>query len=266
MSKRQDRKDEALKARLADHQAQQRENLITMVNSLPRGAIGGQDYEASSLSDQITNWQVQSGLREPEDRGGLSVGQKNLLFNAGMASMSRGQYAEGTQFDAQGNAYQPGMLPGSWIPALPNKPDRFDFERGEKEQRGFEKASERAWPLYRALYPDDHPDDVETAFRGLLQTSGMSFGDLNHIADDADARRAAFEQIHSAAVAAEYDREYGGYATTSYGGGGDDYRTDMLGGGAGGHTTASTHTQSYNEYEPGSLSASLVALQKKQGL
>jgi hypothetical protein len=89
------RRHDELRRRYAEHRQQQEDNLLRQINTLRRGSLPA-DYNDDSLSDQLTQFQVTQGLVDDSDREGLSIGQKKMLFDAGMKHANPDEYAEGT--------------------------------------------------------------------------------------------------------------------------------------------------------------------------
>lgn len=251
--------------RFAKYKADQEEQLINAIDNLRRGALPT-DYEASSLSDQLTGWQEANGFVDPSEREGLSVGQKNLLHRAGMQAATDGGWPAGTVLGGDGIYYQPGAVKGTWIPAQPNLLDHEDFAAAEKEAKAYDKAAEKIWPQYRVLYPNDDPADIEAAMRVLTASSGMLVKDINAIAEDTDARRTALHRLHQTTEQIAYERAYGSHYGQQAASGDDDRTGGLFGGGGGGGYSSGGGSSNEQQLKQGSVSAEVRAWQKRMGL
>lgn len=257
MSTRKEKREAELLQRANDEYARQLANIENQISALPASTLPSR-YNEASLSDGITAWQVASGLIEPDPNDRLSVGNMNLLWNSAVEGLKRSQerWPENTVFGADGVAYQPGALAGTWVPAQPLIKTSDDVVKEQAQNESYDRVSAKIWRSYRIQYPNDRADDVREAFGRLIQASGMSTRDLEDAYEDPEDRVAAFVHLSNMVdqVAGEREaRELRGQADTY------DDRTDMLGGGAGGHSPYSTGHQpkSHNSHEPGSLSALL---------
>ncbi|MEI2299808.1 hypothetical protein [Ensifer sp. MJa1] len=255
MSTRKQKREAELLQRANDEYAKQLADIENQVSALPASILPSRWNEAS-LSDGITAWQVASGLIEPDPSGRLSVGNQNMLYNSAVEGLrrSRERWPEGTVWGADGQAYQPGALAGTWVPAKPVIKTSDDVIREQAANESYDKLSGRIWNSYRLQHPYDDPRDVEAALRSLMQQTGVSVGELEQMYDDPDDRAAAFETLANAVdeVAGQRQARETRAEVEAYD------RTDMLGGGAGGNSFASTaQPKSHNAHEPGSLSAML---------
>ncbi|KRD71812.1 hypothetical protein [Ensifer sp. Root278] len=257
MGTRKEKREAELLQRANDEYARQLADIENRISALPASTLPSR-YNEASLSDGITAFQVASGLIEPDQNDRLSVGNQNLLWNSAVENLRRSQerWPDDTVFGADGQAYQPGALAGTFVPAKPLIKTSDDIIRRQAENESYQRISGRMWTSYQLAHPYDDPRDVEEALRGLMQQTGASAADLESIYEDPVDRAAAFETLANAVdqVAGEREvRELRSQADTY------DDRTDMLGGGAGGHSPYSTGHQpkSHNSHEPGSLSALL---------
>lgn len=256
MSTRKEKREAELLKRANDEYAKQLADIENQVSALPASILPSRWNEAS-LSDGITAWQVASGLIEPDPSGRLSVGNQNMLYNAAVEGLkrSRERWPENTVFDADGNAWQPGAIHNTFVPARPVIKTSLDVVKEQSDKESYDRISAKIWRSYRIQYPNDRADDVREAFGRLIQASGMSTRDLEEAYSDPDDRVASFAHLSNMVdqVAGEREaRELRSHADTY------DDRTDMLGGGAGGNSFASTaQPKSHNNHEPGSLSAML---------
>lgn len=263
-----------LKQRYAAAMNKQQEDLVRQINALRRGDLPA-DYAEDSLADDITQWQVTQGLVDDSDREGLSIGQKKMLFDAGMKHANPDEYAEGTVWGPDGIAYQPGMMPGTWEPARPIIRDVDDFKMADREARSWQQASASLWAQYRVFHPEDDAATVQQAVQALRQAGNMSLSDLNAIANDPESRSAAFARIHEAVYQLErYAPNPADYA-------GDDEPAYVLGGSVGRGTGTGTSEEWHRGYQKGmparrssddpkhpagSLSGDMEAMQRKMGL
>lgn len=258
MGKRSEERRQELRKRYVEHEERQRQQILQTINSIPRGAIAGQDYDTSTLSDSITTWQIENGLREPEEREGLSVGQKLKVYNAVIEAQEFGGWPEGTVFDANGQPWMEGAIRGTLIPAKPNIRDLSDFAEDERQTKAWGKASGGLWATYRTLYPNDPANTVSAAIHGLR--GDMSLQDLNSIADDPLARAAAYQRIHEAVWQIERHGSTGGYSYDD-----DDDTAQVLGSHSGG-APGRTGTQQPEQEEHNAVGNWLNDWQRKHGL
>ncbi|WP_157783898.1 hypothetical protein [Sinorhizobium fredii] len=240
--------------------------MIKMIEGLPRGSLGGADSNPASLSDSITNWQIENGIREPETREGLSIGQKQMLYNAGIEALNKPEYPEGTVWQG-GIPWVRGLMANTWVPSRPLIRDMSDFAAEEREAKEWQKASTSLWSNYRVRFPQDDSATVGTAIKALQQAGGMGLADLNAIAEDPVGREAAFARIHEAVWQIEQHGSASGYEADDE----DDDYADVLGGsvqrsGTGTHQRYEADTGHQGRHPAGSLSAALEATQKKMGI
>ena len=242
---------------------EQRKQLINRIGSLARGSLGS-DY-ADTLSDQLIEGQVAMGLRE-DNREGLSVGQKNILYEAGdkvLTGRAATQQRYSNAVWRDGRPYQKGAG-GAWVDVSshPDLTTHDDLEAFEKMERRLGKTLNTLWPQYYSQYIHDDPADVQRAVTALFQ-NGLTQHDLEAIADDPNALSAAFENIHLAAEDVSYlRRSGGGNHVMQPDDNGPAVVTDNFASRAGGKP-AQSGPQSE---QLGSISSDLVAFQRKSGL
>ncbi|WP_370035401.1 hypothetical protein [Sinorhizobium fredii] len=235
-----------------------------MIEGLPRGSLGGADSNPSSLSDQIIDWQERNGLREPSQREGLSPGQKQMLYNAGIESLNKPEWPVDAVW-RDGIPWVRGQLANTWVPARPIIKDMSDFAAEERQKRDWQRASTSLWANYRVAYPQDDAATVQQAIKAL--SGDMSVSDLNAIADDPLGRPTAFARIHEAVWQISNQVSTSGYEADED----DDDVAQVLGGsvqrsGSGTHQRYEADTGHQGRHPAGSLSAALEATQKKMGL
>ncbi|MCA1493854.1 hypothetical protein I6F11_23380 [Ensifer sp. NBAIM29] len=220
------------------------------------------------MSDQLTIMQLNEGLREADERFGLSVGQKKMLYDNAMRNLKRGSYPADTVWDSDGNPWTP--TPNGLLPARPDIQTAEDFGRAEKASKAYDRAADRIFPIYQTLYPDDDPEDVQQAYRALAAARGFTATDIVAIAEDDRARAEALEWVHQGAQEIAYQRRYGGSGNNQgYADDGDDGRSDfgVSGVAVGGRGQAQQSAlQSHQAHEKGSISEMLDAMQRKAGL
>src|SRR5262249_5536143 len=147
-----------------------REDIIQKIESMPRDQFGDEEYESTSISDDITQWQIAQGLHPKEqDRTGLSIGRKLKLYNdeVEFRNASGRTYPKDAWQDAEGQWWQKGRF-GEPVKAEPNMQTIDEWEEGEKQKERYNGNAGKLWNFYRAAYPGCNPEAVYAAAQQLV--------------------------------------------------------------------------------------------------
>lgn len=257
---RSDRKRQELQMRRAEHEEAQRRDLIRQIESL-KASDFPTEPQSHSLSAQIEEFQIKSGLKAKPEREGLNPWVKADLYRAGEAHLNAPRYAEGAWQDENGNWFEMGLF-NQPVPAKRIIPTVEDFEAEERQDRQFKRAAESFWSKYKVLYPGD---DAQAVHAALRQVQGaLSTREMIDIASDENSAFVAAGRIHQLIEAQQSQVQ----AMQDDNHDEDDGRSDGLGSGVAstGHVHSTQQPQERSAKSYGPMGSAMIELQRKMGI